>query len=83
MLRPTKAPKEKRRLDYKPTDFLIDKVNLDFKLHPEETVVSRERDTETDRDRETHTRPDRSTSSPPMQRQRETVSLSSVSSFVC
>ncbi|KAL8272188.1 hypothetical protein Esti_003853 [Eimeria stiedai] len=40
VLRPTKAPKEKRRLDYKPTDFLIDKVVLDFQLHPEETVVT-------------------------------------------
>ncbi|KAL8426752.1 hypothetical protein Efla_006738 [Eimeria flavescens] len=40
VLRPTKAPKEKKRLDYKPTDFLIDTVDLDFQLHPEGTVVT-------------------------------------------
>lgn len=40
VLRPSKEPKEKRRLDYKPTEFLIDKAYLDFKLHPEETCVT-------------------------------------------
>lgn len=40
VLRPTKTPKEKKRLDYKPTTFLIDEVRLDFNLNPEETVVS-------------------------------------------
>ncbi|KAF4640489.1 putative aminopeptidase N [Toxoplasma gondii] len=40
VLKPTKQPVEKHRLDYKPTDFLIDFVDLDFDLYDDRTKVT-------------------------------------------
>ncbi|PFH35330.1 putative aminopeptidase N [Besnoitia besnoiti] len=40
VLKPTKQPVEKHRLDYKPADFLIDFVDLDFDLNDERTKVT-------------------------------------------
>ncbi|CDJ57511.1 hypothetical protein, conserved, partial [Eimeria maxima] len=40
LLRPTKEPKEKRREDYKPTDYIIDHVDLCFRLDAENTEVT-------------------------------------------
>lgn len=39
VLKATKEPIEKFRLDYRPTEFLIEHVDLDFWLHPSETRV--------------------------------------------
>lgn len=39
VLKPTKQPVEKHRLDYKPPEFLVDFVDLDFDLHDDRTKV--------------------------------------------